>query len=382
MTAIADYGSVRKAGWHIAISSGTWKTFDKASGLPDNVVRALYEDGLGGMWIGTDKGLSHRTQDGLFESFSKDNSGIPNNSVKALIPDSYSGVWVGTADGLGYLYQNEQWDTFDAKNSGLTNMVINTFTPDETGGLWIGTDEGLVHIRFSEKPVLTAKLQSATVRSALASEKRAAIIVQPRGGDDEKQNLTFRQMAAYAYQTLVARGYDNDEIYFLSYRPDADVSGDFVADHYAVDGPVTLTESANGTKARDITVADVRAAFDWAVGKGKPDQPLLFIFVGLGTEDSLKLSPFGDTLKGSELNTMIGNYQQAVSGAKVITMLETPYAAKIFGKIFGQNRILIGSTNTGRANYDAMGMISFNSLLFNSLRSGKIFMMRFRQPLR
>ena len=353
-------------------STGVYDLFDKASGLPSNMVLSLFADGLGGMWIGTDNGLAHRSQDGDFEAFDKANSGLPNNTVKTLSADSYSGIWVGTSAGLAYYYANKSWDMFDTKNSGLPNASINALLPDTTGGIWIGTNNGLTHLTFSEKSLLSPAIQDQTVRTYLSSGARAAIIVQPRGSEDDRQNAMFQQMAGYAYKTLKDRGYDNKEIYFLSHRPDVDVSGDGVADYSAADGPVTQADAAAGIKARDITVSDIRAGFDWAVGKGKLDQPLVFIFIGQATGEAFKLSPFGDLMTTSDINSMIDQYQKSLSN-KVIAIFESSYSGKLMTKLIGQNRILIASANENPAYYDDMGFISFNNFFFNALHDGKTF---------
>lgn len=120
-------------------------------------------------------------------------------------------------------------------------------------------------------------------------------------------------MAIYAYHSLQARGYDNDEIYFLSYKPDLDFNDDAQADDNIVDAPVTSAEFRNGTNIpRDITVEDIRKAFEWATEKGKLEQPLLVIFVDHGWPNELILEPSGnETLTDGTFKALLDDYQNS-----------------------------------------------------------------------
>ena len=305
--------------------------------LPDNTVRALISDGEGGLWIGTDEGnLAHYKEDGTWEVFNKDNSGLLHNDIMSLLSDGEGGLWIGT---------------------------------------WLG---GLTHMTFSAKERLARKITDESQKEELLHGKRAAIIVQPRGSKSERKQLTIEKMTSYAYKTLLARGYDNSEIYFLSYKPDIDINGDDIVDMNVVDGPVKLSEMRNGKDPRDITVKDIKKAFSWAKEQGSLDLPLLFIFVAHGGEDGILLSPLDNTTDANTINArtlkrFFDDYQSA-TGNTIIAMFEASYSGSFVDDLAGKDRIIITSAGKDTtANYADFGYQSFTKFFFDNLRKGLDF---------
>ncbi|OQW86448.1 MAG: hypothetical protein BWK78_10060, partial [Thiotrichaceae bacterium IS1] len=120
---------------------------------------------------------------------------------------------------------------FDSSNSGLPDTVLKQVSDGNTGW-WIGTNGGLAHLTFSQKPFLCEKANVPDMTdeqcAALLKGSRSAILIHPNGqGSGYNQDYATEVMATHAYQTLLyGRGYDIDEIYFLSYKPDPDFNGD------------------------------------------------------------------------------------------------------------------------------------------------------------
>jgi ligand-binding sensor domain-containing protein len=345
-------------------------------GLPDNSIRDRVSDGREGQWFGTSKGLIH--QNAKWTIYDTDNAGLPDNSVNALVSEGRQKLWVGTDRGLVH-FDSDNWTLFNTERCGLLDNVVNGLVSDGSGGLWVKTAEsGFVHLTFGQKRYLAQAIQDDTFRTALLTEKRAALLIQPRGqGTGYKQEVSLELMATHAYHTLQTRGYDNDEIYFLSDKPDVDINGDGITDPNGVDAPVTFFELAAGAARRDLTRADIQQAFDWAKQKGQLDQPLLVIFVVHGETGQLRLDPVNEVLTAQDLGKMLTDYQQA-TGNQVVVVLEACHAGSLIKDLAGPNRIVVTSSNDDLAYYDNLGAFSFAKFYFDQLRWGENFFEAFQ----
>ncbi len=372
-------------------ADGTWTVITtKNSPLPDNKILTLLNDGAGGIWIGTTEGLAHYKSDGTWEVLNSVNSRLSCPIIYDLLSDGAGGIWIGSCGGLDHYIPDGTWEVFNAENSGLPDDSVQTIISDNAGGLWVGTTwGGLAHLTFSTKSHvienIVEKIEESTSEEELAVKEeiknlkerllhgtRAAIIVHPRGmRSGRKQFVSIETMATYAYKTLLARGYDNSEIYFLSYKPDVDVTGDGMADLNVVDGPVTLADMRKGASPRDITLDDLKEAFDWAKTLGKLDQPLLFIFVDHGGTDQLILSPENDRLGTSSLKDLFDDYQSATGGTPIVAILEACYSGSLIDELSRKDRIIVASAGVdSRAYYDNLGYMSFTKFYFDYLRRG------------
>ena len=213
----------------------------------------------------------------------------------------------------------------------------------------------------------------------IPKEKRAAIIVHPRGsGTGYKQAVSIEFMAQHVYRTLQVRGYEHNDIYFLSYNPDIDINGDGKRDFNIVDGPMTTSQVSAGTSIRDLTFADIQQAFTWAKQQGKLKQPLLVIFVDHADKGFLRLDPFNEVLTAPDFKALLDDYQQT-TGNKVITILEACHTGTFIKDLAAKNRIVITSTDENKAYYDALGGLSFLTLFSDELRHGENFQTAFQR---
>jgi signal transduction histidine kinase/ligand-binding sensor domain-containing protein/DNA-binding response OmpR family regulator len=172
-----------------------------AAELPDPVVRALYADSAGVVWIGTELGLSKyeggkvsivfkggnrqlgvhclfeypagtvwagtnsglkKIEHGSITSYTvKD--GMPGNPVWALADGPNGDLWVGTRPGGLSVLHNGHFRNYTERD-GLTHNAIIALKRDRNGNLWIGTDgEGLD--RFSN-----GQFTSYSTRSGLSNQ--------------------------------------------------------------------------------------------------------------------------------------------------------------------------------------------------------------------
>lgn len=119
---------------------------EKPNGMSDELVYGLIQD-TSGLWIGTKGGLFHRSPLGTITRYrhnNNDSTSIISNDINALYQDHRGGIWIGTELGLSYLpkgqqrfvnYLNEYARVFN-KNAILCIFEDNNYN------IWIGTRGG------------------------------------------------------------------------------------------------------------------------------------------------------------------------------------------------------------------------------------------------
>jgi len=206
-----------------------------------------------------------------------------------------------------------------------------------------------------------------TVKITVNQEKpRAAILIHANGQGNNSQSQSFNFIASYAYKTLIARGYKHDDIYFLSAQSDLEVDKENV-----VDAPVSFTDRQNGAVPRNLTIADIRAALDWAKTKGKLTEPLVIIFVGQGLPNQLWLDSSGEKIiTPTQFKALLDDYQNA-TGNQMVVILEAGYSGTFVPILAKTNRVIISSTGNGLSYYNSSGQSSFLKLYLDQLRLGE-----------
>jgi ligand-binding sensor domain-containing protein/two-component sensor histidine kinase len=130
-------------------SSGKFHRYTAAEGVSQSVPTAFAEDGAGNLWIGFYRGGLARYRDEGFTHFGTDD-GVPGGLIRALYLDNAGRLWVGTGqtnqsglcriDDVGAeqprfrLYTTAQ---------GLGSNDINCITEDQWGRIYIGTGQGV-----------------------------------------------------------------------------------------------------------------------------------------------------------------------------------------------------------------------------------------------
>jgi len=356
---------------------GDWTVYNSYNaGLLDNDVTGLYGDSSGGLWIGTwGGGLAYRNSEGEWTVYNTNNAGLPSDSIELLYGDSSGGLWIGTWGGLAYRSSDGDWTVYNVDNAGLQYNYVTGLYGNSIGGLWIGTyGGGLVHLTFSQKNALCPDLSDEQCQNLLTG-KRAAIIIA--GGGADKSNTLWDSTASISesiYKMLQARGFDNDEIYYLSPRSYADFNGDDM-DDCIVDAPATpkcrLKAVDNPISERPLIVDDVRQAFAWAKTGGQLDQPLYVFFINHGDTDRFQLSKDG-YLGVLEFKTILDDYQQ-VTGSEVALVIDTCHSGALLQKLISPNRAIISSTGDDLAYFDRTHKLGFSRFFANGLLQGQSF---------
>ncbi|HSZ32443.1 MAG TPA: two-component regulator propeller domain-containing protein [Puia sp.] len=138
--------------------------------LSDDIVEVIYEDKKNQLWIGTGfpwadmnkGGLNRMNADGSFTRFmydSADNNSLLNNKIRAIYEDGQGNFWVGTNEEALHKMNREKgsFERFlfapkhpdkpgdPALKSGNKTNGITFLNKDKSGALWMGTDlEGLI----------------------------------------------------------------------------------------------------------------------------------------------------------------------------------------------------------------------------------------------
>ena len=122
---------------------GELRRYTVQDGLPDNYIRAVWEDRDGNIWAGTDAGLA-RLENGRFVS-SPLASSHEREWVRCIYEDTEGNLWVGMNSGLNRL-RNDLFSMY-GESEGLPSDEPTTVYQDRRGRIWVGFhDSGLVQL--------------------------------------------------------------------------------------------------------------------------------------------------------------------------------------------------------------------------------------------
>ncbi len=140
-------GLTRFAGGEIAPHAA--RHFTIADGLPHNFVRALYEDGDGGLWAGTyGGGIAHLDLENDTVTVLSSDHGLPENAVSSILEDDAGNFWLSGNRGITRL-QRAEAEAFVRGEIGRVHAVLydeaEGIVPSETNGgfqpaAWKGSD--------------------------------------------------------------------------------------------------------------------------------------------------------------------------------------------------------------------------------------------------
>jgi diguanylate cyclase (GGDEF)-like protein len=133
----AGPGSVHRPG------AASQSALDRNDGLPSNEVRALLAEADGGVWIGSERGLSH-WQDGQVRKVDlPGSSGLP---IRSLFRSADGTLWVGMFGGLARRDAKGQVRSWTAGKDYPATSAFD-FLADPDGTLWIASDRGVLRFR-------------------------------------------------------------------------------------------------------------------------------------------------------------------------------------------------------------------------------------------
>lgn len=167
------------------LSAGRIEVLTMGNGLPSNDVRALFEDKLGQLWIGTYGGLV-RWHDGV-ERVLGTADGLPNDIVFAVTEDGRGNLWVGTDSGLGLI--EPSGITAFTVDDGLFDNKVFQILDDGNGWLWMTSNRGISRVRAEQLyarargEIAWPRPRGSTAPTGCGSTNATAAHSQPVGGD-------------------------------------------------------------------------------------------------------------------------------------------------------------------------------------------------------
>jgi signal transduction histidine kinase/DNA-binding response OmpR family regulator len=125
--------------------AGVWSAFDERDGLPSHIIHGMgeleFSDGLRTQWIGTSDGAV-RWHKGHWESW------LPPAYRQAVVNAAVNAdgaIWLGTDFGALVTRPGASGDTTVRLNDLPTAFVESIFHPDEDHDVWLGTHHGLIN---------------------------------------------------------------------------------------------------------------------------------------------------------------------------------------------------------------------------------------------
>jgi len=117
----------------VHLYNGRTDVFTKSHGLSGDIVRCLFEDREGNIWVSTAGGLDRFREFPVTTISSKE--GLASDAVVSVLGDSNGSVWIGTRPGLTR-WRNGQ-PTIFRKANGLPGDLVESLFQDEGGRLWL-----------------------------------------------------------------------------------------------------------------------------------------------------------------------------------------------------------------------------------------------------
>jgi signal transduction histidine kinase/ligand-binding sensor domain-containing protein/AraC-like DNA-binding protein len=129
-----------------------------------NIIRTLFIDSRGVLWIGTEEGLNRFNRKTKkfkrFQNDPEDSTSLSGDRVNSIIEDNAGTIWIGT-DGYGINRFNPVSENFVSYKSLSNNewpKLITCLYEDKKGNLWIGTHMEGIYLFDRKKGIYTKNL--------------------------------------------------------------------------------------------------------------------------------------------------------------------------------------------------------------------------------
>jgi signal transduction histidine kinase len=162
----------------VKLKDGGFTKYTTKDGLPHKVIRSLFEDRIGALWIGTDQGLA-RLKDGVFTAHAE-REGFIGNQVRAIYEDGDGVLWIGTYDGGLYRFKDERLTRYTTKE-GLHDNGVFQILEDDAGNLWMGCNRGIYRVSRRELNEF-AEGRSRSITSVVYGVKDGLATLECNGG--------------------------------------------------------------------------------------------------------------------------------------------------------------------------------------------------------
>ncbi|HZV70551.1 MAG TPA: two-component regulator propeller domain-containing protein [Saprospiraceae bacterium] len=139
--------------------------FSDQQGLPNNLVRLIYQDREGVLWIGGFNGLVR--YDGYsmksYRHNIRDSTSLSGSVILAIYEDSRGRLWIGS-HGKGVDVSTQDKSSFSRVHllydtTGTKGLNVLDITEDSLGQLWMATSEGLILVKEDKRGFLPIELK-------------------------------------------------------------------------------------------------------------------------------------------------------------------------------------------------------------------------------
>ena len=154
-----------EGGGLVRYRAGHFREFTALDGLSNNVVRAIFEDRDGLLWVGTDQGLFQLHGERLVRIDATNL--IPELSVHAITQDRSGAIWAGGTSLLRILAGKAQVYRI---SYGRQTQRIKSILQTTDGTIWVGAVSGLY--RVERRPPCTHGGDSANREGAAPDPRR------------------------------------------------------------------------------------------------------------------------------------------------------------------------------------------------------------------
>ncbi len=156
----------------------------------------VHYDKYGYLWLGTHGAGIYKAKlvnnKYKYKQYNTQNSDIPSDVIRSIFEDSKGRIWIGTDNGLGYI--SEYDDSFDfpetkiirheADNAtSLTENYVLKITETANGEIWIGTGGGGINILGSDFDGSSFKFRNISMNDGLPNNMISEIL------EDKNKNI-------------------------------------------------------------------------------------------------------------------------------------------------------------------------------------------------
>ncbi len=170
-------------------------------------IRAATSDGNGGIWLGTDVGLYHCTDQKT--TVYQDQNELISAYVTGMDYSDEGNLWVSSMGGVSIRDSKGKIGEKLPEN-GITNAFVRVVKRSPDGSMWVGTNYGISRFKPDEEEysVRLSKrwLLSDEVRDIAFDEEGNAWIATAKGVSAiKKMEMTLAQKADFFYEKLIQR---------------------------------------------------------------------------------------------------------------------------------------------------------------------------------
>jgi signal transduction histidine kinase/ligand-binding sensor domain-containing protein len=156
---------------HDSKSNVSIQTITVADGLSSNIVRSVFEDRDGNVWVGTDSGLHRFTPSKVTPL-----TNIGFTWAVQATPDGH--IWVATSTGL-LEFAGDSRRRY-SEEDGLPSAFVRALFADVHGTLWVATDRGVARKAGARFERLTPDDLSLSTVTSLAADSRGRLWLSDR----------------------------------------------------------------------------------------------------------------------------------------------------------------------------------------------------------